>query len=441
MRIAKSPGFRVDGSRFDLSQCDRADVSTPEGDCTMTTDMTTDLLDVARIDDPNFYIGDPHPVYRRLPEEAPVWWYEPAGVWVLSRYADICRVEREATLFSIARGGFMGEISTAPPPGAPLPMYTLGTDPPYHSRFKKLLSAPFTPDATAKREAAVRQLAIDAIEQLPADGRFDFTSAISVPVTIGVIAQMLGVQRSDWSDFKRWSDAIVDLFEIGLPASERPRVMGEIAELDAYIADQIDWRADHPSDDILTAMSQAEIDGVPIPREAKIETCRGLLAAGNETTRNALSAGAVAIADHPDEWARIVADPSLAAGAADEILRYTSILLHFIRSATADTVIGDQPIAAGDFVVMLYASANFDESAFPDPHRFDVGRPSHPAHLAFGFGPHRCLGAALAKLEIRVVLEELAKRYPTWRSDGPPLRHPSTVVASYKSVPVALSGR
>jgi cytochrome P450 len=397
---------------------------------------TSDLQDVARIDDPQFYLDDPRPVYARLRREAPAFWYEHAGVWALSRYPDICNTAKDATEFTLARGAFMGEIPAAAPAGCPLPKHTFRTDPPYHAPFRKVFSPAFTPQAIGELDGAIRRIVGEALDALPDGEAVDFVESMAVPITIGVLAEIMGVPRSDRDDLERWTDAIVAALEVTLAEDERARVAAELDELAAYMDDQLDQRLRHPRDDLLSTLAHATIDGHEVPRAAQIQTCRGLLAAGNDTTRNALSGGIVALAENPDEWQRLRADRTLVSSATDEILRYTSVQLHRMRATTRATVIAGQEIPAGAFVVLLLGSGNFDDAAFPEPERFDIGRPSHPSHLAFSYGPHRCLGAALARQEIRIVLEEMAGRFRGWDVAGDVVRHPSTVVASYDEAPV-----
>lgn len=397
------------------------------------------LDEVARIDEPGFYLGDVKPVYERLRDEAPVWWYERGGVWVISRYDDIRTIERDPILFSAARGAFLGEIPYAPPVGSPAPKHRWTTDPPHHTAYRALFAGLFTSEASAQRRAVIDRVVADAVDAVSASEKIDFTDSIAIPVTVNMIAAVLGVPRSDWQDFKRWSDAYVEIFDVGLSGERRTQVKTEIRQLKDYFADLLTFRRDNPVDDVVSAIAQARIDGQPLPLEAQIETCRSLLVAGNETTRNTLSAGMIALAQHPDTWTSIRQDRTIIPNATEEILRYTSVLLHFIKSASRDTQLGGMRIKRGDFVVLLYASGNFDATAFPQPEIFDVQRAFARPQLAFGYGPHHCLGSALAREEIASVLRALAQRYRGWELAGPVRRRPSTLVDSYDHVPIAFT--
>jgi cytochrome P450 len=273
----------------------------------------------------------------------------------------------------------------------------LHTDPPDHAVWRKLVNREFTPRGVAHFERRIRELAAAVLDAAPVGEEFDAVGALTAPFPVQVIAELLGVDDGDRDDFRRWSDAMIEA-----PDTRDPEVLAQAGEL---------WRF---------------LDG----------HLRDLVA-GNETTRHLLSGALHALWEHPDQRAALAADPSLVPGAVEECLRWVTPIQAFARTATVDAEIGGEPVPADAFVVMLYASANRDETAFgPSADRFDVTRPTDPPHLAFGFGEHLCLGAALARMEARIFLTELLARTPEWDVTGPPEWTPSTLVRGMRALPV-----
>jgi cytochrome P450 len=397
-----------------------------------------DLVERARLDDPRFYAGDPHPVYAELRRRAPVLWYEAGGFWAVSTYAEVTEVTGQPRLFSSAQGSFIRDIAHRDKRkvvggGAGL---TFGSDPPQHTQYRRHVSGAFTPRAASQTQPTVRRIVSDALDRVPTGEAIDFTEAVAVPVSINVIAELLGIPPSDWADFTRWSDALVDFIDVEPGSDEEARAVAELGQLRAYLVDQLERRRRQPTDDLMSVIAAIEIDGGLAPVEVQLGFAHSLLIAGNETTRNTLAAGAWNLARHPDQLRALVGDPALATSASDEILRWTSVIPCFVRCATAETTLRDQRIAAGDYVALLYAAANRDEAAWPDADVFDITRTGPTAHLAFAAGPHRCLGAHLARLEVRVALEELARRFRSWETAGPVVRSPSTATDRYVEVPL-----
>ena len=400
---------------------------------------TQRLADEARLDDPAFYVQDPHPTYARLRSEAPVFWYAPGGFWALSRYDDIARVSKDPVGFSTSRVSFVKDIAhVAKSAQRSQAGLTFAADPPDHARYRGLVSRAFTPRTVRDLEPLIRDIVRATLDGLPSGAPVDVVETVSVPVSINVIAAMLGVPRADWDHFRRATDAFVEAAD-AVPGTEAAaRMQASVAEFLEYLDHQVAQRRAEPRDDLMTAIAMAELDGERLAPALQVQFCFNLLAAGNETTRNTLSAATVALAEHPDQWRMIVADRGVATSATEEVLRWTSVLHSFVRTATQDTVIGDQEIAAGDFVAMLYPSGNRDETQWERADEFDVTREPRPTHLTFGVGPHFCVGAGLARLEIRVVLEELSARFAELEPAGDGVRLPSTVVDRYATVPVML---
>ena len=289
----------------------------------------------------------------------------------------------------------------------PTPPTMMHTDPPDHTRYRALVQPAFGRKVVRTLDDSVRSAAKVLVDALPLDAPTDIVADLAVPLPVQVIAQMLGLPESEWHRVWEWSEASIPGTEIFNDTERKDRLSAEMmAELMRLVAES----RVNPGDDVISMLSGVEIDGDRLTDAEIAMFLNQLLVAGNETTRNTISGGLIALAENPDQWARLVADRSLLPSAVEEILRWTTAVIYFMRTATVDTELGGEHISAGDPVVMVYASANRDEDEFgADADRFDVGRsPNH--HMAFGFGAHFCLGAALARLEVQAVLESLLDR-------------------------------
>lgn len=395
-------------------------------------------LDFA-LDDPDFYVADPHPSYARLRAESPVHWYELGKFWALSKYEDVLHVSRNPALFR-SGGGVLakndpvreqGRITRTMPQDAVAPSIIF-MDPPEHVRYRRLVTHAFTPRRIAALEARMRDIVRQCLADIPAGEPVDFVARLSVPLPMVVIADMLGIPNADREQFRIWSDAVVEATEVS-----QADILQAIAEMFAYLQARIDERRAAPGDDLISVLIAAEVDGARLAPSDILLFCQTLLVAGNETTRNLISGGALALIEHPRERERLLADASLLATAVEEMLRWVTPITSFARTATRDTQLRGTPIAAGDYVVMLYASANRDEEVWGESAaRFDVSRTSDASHLAFGFGQHMCLGANLARLEARVFFEELLATRPEFALAGDVVRLRSTLMNGIARMPV-----
>jgi cholest-4-en-3-one 26-monooxygenase len=360
--------------------------------------------------DPELYAGDPFPVYAALRQEDPVHWDEKNRVWVLSRYADVVHVSKNPQIFC-SRFGVTREDT-------PISIVTL--DDPRHGQLRRLISRGFTPRMVGlieRRIDAVTTASIDAIAEC---GTCDFAGDLAVPLPLLVIAEMIGIRPEDQDAFHEWSDAMI----LAAGQQDRPEIIA--AATDAYLAytsylqEIFAERRREPRDDLVSILIQAQADGTlakddeNISADELLQFMTILLVAGNETTRNAISGGMVAFSENPEQWQRLRENPELLPLAVEEILRWVTPVVGFRRTVLQDTEIRGQPIREGDRVVMLYQSANRDEEIFPDADRFLVDRRPND-HLAFGIGTHFCLGANLARAEIRVMYRELLRRLPDIR--------------------------
>ena len=258
---------------------------------------------------------------------------------------------------------------------------------------------------------------------------------LAAPFPLSVIAELLGIEEADREDFRRWSDAAIESPD--LPPDE---TMAALGELGGFIVEHIRAKRERPGQDLVSLLVGSEVGGCPLSREELFMFLLTLLVAGNETTRTLLSGTTIVLDEHPDQRAALVAEPDLVPGAVEECLRWVTPVHAFCRTAAADTVVAGTPVGEGDYLCMLYASANRDERIFgEDAARFDVRRRTNPVHLAFGFGEHVCLGASLARLEARIFLEEMLGRFPTYAVTGAAERVLSTTVAGIRSLPVVLA--
>jgi len=375
----------------------------------------------ARLTDPELYSTDPYPLFKRLRDEAPFAWNEERGFWAVSRHADVVAAESDAQTFCASRGILVDEIGV----NYENPPTMLHTDPPAHTRYRRLVQPGFRPTVTRALEPIIRARAVALISQIEAGVSTDIVQALSVPFPLLVISEILGVPETEWRRCYEWSEAVIP-GATDWPQERRDQLMGEMV---TYLLDATKQRRAKPTDDVLSELATVTVDGDNLSDDELAMFLVQLLVAGNETTRNMLSAGLVAFADAPDQWRRLRDDRGLIKSAVEEILRFTSPVIYFMRTATKDTSLGDQPIDEGEPLVLLFGSADRDEAVFgANAAELDVGRDPNP-HVAFGFGNHFCLGATLARLEGRIVLEELLDRFSTIERAGTVERSPSPVIA------------
>jgi cytochrome P450 len=351
-------------------------------------------------------------------------------VYLVPRYADVRAISRDPLTFGSGRGVLVNDpVRSAP---ADMSGSVLHTDPPEHAAWRKLVNREFTPRGVAHFEPRVRELAVALLDEAPIDAEFDAVSVLTAPFPVQVIAELLGVDDGDRDDFRRWSDAMIEA-----PDTRDPEVLARAGELWRFLDAHLRDRVVRPRDDLTSMLMHAEFAGRPLTHAEARMFCLSLLVAGNETTRHLLSGALLALWEHPDQRVALAADPGLVPAAVEECLRWVTPIQAFGRTATLDTTVGGEPVPADAFVIMLYASANRDEAAFgATADAFDVTRPVDPPHLAFGFGEHLCLGAALARMEARIFLAELLARTPEWDVTGTPEWTPSTLVRGMRSLPI-----
>jgi cytochrome P450 len=392
------------------------------------------MTDAFAPDQPDFYLGDPHAHFRRLRRSDPLPWYPgTGGAWCVLKHADVLTVSRDPQRFTSTRGVQIGMSDMNARPAA-IPPSILEMDPPVHNLHRKLVIRAFTPGAAKQQETMVRAIARECIAAIEPGATTDLVEALAVPVPMYVIAEMLGVPRSDRPQFKRWSDSLI---EAG-GGRRSPATDACLGEMLRYFAAVLAERRRAPKDDLVSTLARAEIEGEQLSDPSILMFCITLLAAGNETTRNLISGGSLLLARHPDQRERLLAERSLLPNAIEEMLRWWTPVQSFIRTATRDTELRGKRIREGDVMLLLYASANRDEEIWgDDADRFDVARDhARQRHLAFGFGEHLCLGAPLARLEARVVFEELLARFPRFELAGAPQLLHSRLMHGVERLPV-----
>ncbi len=422
----------------------------------MTTTSTTDH-DFAEIDVTDLDVfAERYPAewFQQLRAQAPVYLHpgsegsDGEDFWLVTSYRHVTEVHKAGLLYSHQTGpgrdGAGGIALTDQPPELGPGLMMVSTDPPQHTRYRKLVNTGFTPRMIRRLEEALRQKTNAILDRITPLGECDFVVDVAAELPLLAIAEIIGVPAEDRARLFDWSNRMIggqdsEYGSDGDPGEEYGNVVMEMA---IYAHELTDHKRADPGDDVWTRLTDAQVtmeDGTTAElTDLERDLFMALLVvAGNETTRNAISKGLMAFMEHRDQWDRWIAHPELSDTMVDEILRYTSPVNFFRRTATADTELGGQQIRAGQKVVLWYPSANRDEAEFgPTADDFDIGRtPNH--HVAFGAGgPHYCLGANLAKLEIKVMFEELARRVPDIELAGPAARLRMNLVDAIKHQPV-----
>jgi len=391
------------------------------------------------VDDSRFYIdeGRANRAFRWLRREAPLWWFEPRGFWVVSRRDDVMSMSKSPDLWSSRSGIAMPSHAgkQAPDMGQDQAPSIIQMDPPDHNRHRALVSRAFTPRRISDLESRIREIAVESIERTPIGEPIDFVESVALPLPMRVIAEMLGVPEDDLERFRRWSDAVI--VQAGADA-ERSQGLEAIAEVFAYFARMLAERRSRPGADLLSALVSAEVEGRALEEGEILIFCMTLLVAGNETTRTLVAQGARLLLEQPDQLDALRSRAAPLPDAIEELFRLTSPIRYFFRRATRDVEMRGTTIRAGDPVMMLYTAANRDEAVWgEDADRLDVRRPVQP-HVALGFGQHFCLGANLARLEARVLFEELLARRGHWESAGEVEFVRSSFVNGIERMPVVL---
>ncbi|NKY54156.1 cytochrome P450 [Nocardia vermiculata] len=401
-----------------------------------------DLTDLNR-----FTSGFPHHVFDRLRREAPVWFHPPTahspggeGFWVLSRYGDIIAAATSGDTFSSETGGDRDGGGTTL---EDMPLGTVGAllnmmDDPRHAKIRRLLAPSTTPRALRRIEDDLRQRSIAIVDAAVAKRDCDFLTDVAAELPLQAVAELAGVPQADRHELMNWANVTLD-YEDREVGEIDDRLAQAQARMFVYGAELLERKRAEPGADLLSIVTHALVDDEPLTEAEQRLFLSLIVAAGSETTRNSIAQGTAALSGDPELWRRLQQDRTLLPGAVEEMLRWASSTPYNRRTATRDVEVGGHRIAAGDKVTLWWASANRDEQVFTEPHTFDIGRNPNP-HLAFGRGVHFCLGASLARMEMRVMFDVLLDRVETITPDGPIEYVRSNKHAGVRHMPVTIRG-
>lgn len=389
--------------------------------------------------------GYPHDAWALLRRHAPVFWYERPGVlpfWAVTKLDDLVRISKNPQVFRNApRMAVFPHFEKAEDDEEFPARHLLNMDPPEHAKYRRVVSSHFTPRAVERMKTGVDDITNELIDGMMGDGGTidgDFVRLFSARLPLAVLADLLGVPRADWELMFRWSNEVIGSTDADYRVGdETPEETSERARLGlfGYYAEMVDERRKHPREDIVTVLATGKVDGEEIPPFELLSYLFVLVVAGNETTRNATTGGLLALLQHPGEFEKLRRHPELLDRAVEEIVRWTSPVIQFCRTPSEDIEVRGQKIRAGQNMTLFYPSANRDEDVFEDPNVFRIDRDPNP-HVAFGIGEHVCLGANLARLELRSAFRTLIPRLEHIELTGTVERLRSSFVGGIKRMPI-----
>lgn len=394
-----------------------------------------------RVTEPDFYFDDPHATYKKMREQAPVYWHQEGGFWILTRFADIEQVSKDAESFSVATGVILTDVlkdhdylSQMFPEGSE--NFSV-LDPPRHGQLRHLLNFAFTRKRINSFEPRIHQLVSECLDGIANGDVVEVVSGLSIPVTASVIKAFIDCDDMTVEQVVEWSD---DVFRMGSDISldELNETVERIKPMFDFFMQKVEQHRKAPQDDFIGRLIESELDNAKLTTMMIEVFLQTVMVAGNETTRNGFSASLRLFADHPNQYELLRKEPELAQSAVEEILRYHNPTIGFLRTAKKDTDVGGQVIAKGERVYLVYGAANRDPTVFPDPDRFDITRfvDNTKTHLTFGRGPHICIGMALARLEMRILLQELVARFTGLELAGEPVRPDTLLGNGYTALPM-----
>jgi len=387
--------------------------------------------------------GPPHELFKEMRAKCPVHWTseiteypEEDGYWSITRADDVREISLDWETYSSAHG--ITALTNAIMPVELISAMFIGMDPPKHDRLKQLFQRGFTPKRIAEHEDAIRAITVGVLDRLEGRETCDLVTDVAQPVVSRVIGSFMGIPPEDDEIWARLMNNTLGAGDPDLnPEGVQSVMERDVPEIFARCGQLIAERRENPTDDLTSVLVHAELDGEGLEEHEIVMGFFLLVAAGNDSTKATYCSGMRALMEHPDQKQMLIDDPALIPGTVEEALRLYPAFAHFRRTATRDTEVGGKQIREGDKIVMWYVSSNRDESRYEDPDRFDVNR--NPEHQAFGAGGrHFCLGAALARLELRVLFEETLKRYPGVELAGAALYAESPFVNQLKTLPVRL---
>lgn len=376
----------------------------------MSTATTPDLLDGAFYAD----LDGMHDAFTWLRGNDPVYRDPTTGFVGVTRYADLVEVERRPNVF-VSGQGYRSMW-------APGEDNMIAQDGRGHAEQRALVARRLTPRGVAQDEQPLRALVAELLDAVADEGQMEVVDALAAQLPCRLTADLLGFPQDRWRDIKSWSERLMRLDAIPRDASGQVMqdLMSAIMEFQAYLDEAVPRSRAEPDDSFISVWANAQVKGCPMGDHTIMNETGLFISGGAETTRTVIARGLRAFCDNPDQWERLAADPSLAPGAVEEVLRWVSPLNQMFRTAVADDRIGDTAVQAGDRIALLYPSANRDESVFDDPFRFDIARKPNP-HVAFGFGPHVCVGQSLARLELQLLFAEMPRRFTNLRVVSEPV--------------------
>ena len=395
-----------------------------------------------------FQNGQPNDIFTRLRKEAPVYWHEEYlpfenGFWALTKHEDIVRVSKDPKTFSSATPGILMSYGD-PEKGDPVATAALvgnmiAMDPPQHQVYRKMVSPRFSPKSIREFEGELRNKIKEILDGLADKKEFDFVTEIAEKIPLWVLCEMMGIEESQRQKVRDIVNNLTDASSQMGNLNDAQKAAGADSQdsenaLKVWVSymelfkmgrDMIEERRKNPTDDLMSVVANSKVEGDGLPPELLDGFFLLMVIAGNETTRNTITGGLIALTENPEEKLKLIQDPKLIPNATDEMLRWVSSVIYMRRTAACDTEIRGQPIKKGEKVVMWYGSANRDEEVFEDSHLFKVDRGDAKKHIAFGAGEHLCLGNRLGQMQIRVLYEELLGRFPNIEAISKPTRVPS----------------
>jgi cytochrome P450 family 142 subfamily A polypeptide 1 len=382
--------------------------------------------------DGGWWAAQPHEQLAWMRRNAPVYYDERNDVWGVTRYDDVLAIEKDPVTFSSCR---------APRPhGNPLPMM-ISMDNPEHQQRRSLVNRGFTPRRVAEHEPKVREICTAILDRVAPRGECDFVWDIAAPLPLLLIADMLGFPPESYDDLLRWSDDLIRGTTLNPDEDTQLRMTEAALAFRQYQLGVItDRRGKPPQPDLISTLVHAEIDGQRLDDESLVQETLLILIGGDETTRHVITCGMLALLDAPDQKQVLIDDPGAIETGVEELLRWVTPIKNMARTVTTEVELRGQRLRTGDQVMLIYPAANRDEAVFTDPDRLDVRRTPNP-HLAFGFGPHFCLGASLARLELKVMFSELLRRLPdvALATDEPLPYRRSNFITGPEAMPVRFS--
>lgn len=379
--------------------------------------------------DPHWWrdLDEVHRFFTWARAEAPVWRDERNGLWAVTRHADVLDVERRSDVFS-SRGSYRANVADEE-------SNMIAKDDPEHLAQRRLVNRRFTPRAARDLEPLLAGLVDRLVGDATGRGEVEVVGALAAQLPCRLTALLLGFPEERWPEIRSWSERLMRIDMIDRDPEAAMGMMNAIVEFNGVLTGVAEQRAACPADDLVSVWVGAGMDPITLMHETGL-----FISGGAETTRTVIARGLRVLADHPDQWEAMAADPALVPGAVEELIRWVTPLNNMFRTALADTSIGGQAVAAGDRIMLVYPSANRDEAVFDDPFRFDVRRSPNP-HLAFGSGTHFCLGANLAKVELRLLFERLTRDWTDLRVVTEPDIEPNIFAGAVRRFDLAFTPR